>query len=186
MVVQRSRTRTVRALVLGGVLVIAGCGAGATGGIGASSGVAGGASSTAPVLTPTSGAPAITQSTASVGTATEATRTPAAPSPLHPKYTLTNADAGSTYHLQLGETIDLALRAGTGFQNWEVSAPDATVLKATVDPAAAAARGMTLRAFQAVGAGQTDIAATSKPSCVAGQACPQLIQGFRVTVVVDG
>jgi hypothetical protein len=43
---------------------------------------------------------------------------------------------------------------------------------------------MTLRAFQAVGVGTATITATSKPTCLTGQACPQLVQAFTVTVVV--
>jgi hypothetical protein len=108
------------------------------------------------------------------------------PSPLHPAGTLTNADNGKTVHYQVGDTIDVALSAASGFQNWEVATPDLAVLVPTVNPAAAAVRGATLRAFQAVGAGQTAITATSKPDCPAGQACPQPVQTFKVTVTVGG
>jgi len=97
---------------------------------------------------------------------------------------LTNADAGKTVNFKVGDTIDLALRAANGFDNWQVAMPDAAILMPTVNPAAAAVRGATLRAFQAVGVGTAAITATSKPTCPAGQACPQLVQAFKVTVVV--
>jgi hypothetical protein len=176
----------IAALALGATLAVAGCGAGGPGAIGTFSGSFSDSMSTTLSLVPTSSVPALTQSTTILVTASLAGSTPVAPSPMHPKRTITNTDIGSTVHIQVGDTIDLALKAANSFQNWEVAVPDATVLKPIANPAAAAARGMTLRTFQAVGAGQTDVTATSKPSCVAGQACPQLVQGFRVTVVVGG
>lgn len=108
------------------------------------------------------------------------------PNPLHPAATLTNADTGKTVQIRVGQTIDLSLRAASGFQNWVVAPPNAAVLMPAADPAAAAVRGVTLRAFLAAAAGQTAITATSKPTCTSGQACPQLVQGFNVTVVVSG
>jgi hypothetical protein len=183
---ESSKRRLLAALALGAVLTVAGCGASAPGGAGASSGsISATASATVVALSPGS-TPVPTQPAARDGTASISGTALAAPSPLRPKLTLTNADAGSTVHIQVGDTIDLALKASTGFQDWQVSGPDAAVLKPVVNPAAAAARGMTLRAFQAAGVGQADITATSRPNCVAGQACPQLVQGFKVTVVVGG
>lgn len=181
-----SKRRLLAALALGAVLTVAGCGAGAPGGAYASSGsISASASATVVAVSPSS-SPRPTQPAASVGTTSVPSMTLAAPSALRPKLTLTNTDAGSTVHIQVGDTIGLALEAANGFQDWVVSPPDGAVLKPIVNPAAAAARGTTLRAFQAVGAGQTGITATSRPTCVAGQACPQLVQGFKVTVVVGG
>lgn len=93
-------------------------------------------------------------------------------------------DAGSTVHYTVGDTIDVALNAASGFQNWQVATPDPAILRPTVNPAAAAVRGATLRALQAVGAGATAIMATSRPTCLAGQACSQIVQGYKVTVVI--
>ena len=181
--VTRGSKRTLAAVISAGVLVLSGCGAGApSGGGGTVRALT--PSATAILPTPASAATPITQSSSTVGTAQSIASTLAPPSPLHPAGTLTNADAGKTVTFKVGDTIDLALKAANGFDNWEVATPDAAILRPTVNPAAAAVRGATLRAFQAVGVGTTAITATSKPTCLAGQACPQLVQAFKVTVVV--
>jgi hypothetical protein len=115
----------------------------------------------------------------------------AAPSPTAPagaiplgRVTITEADSGKTFSVAMGATINLALRAPQGFQDWQVATPDPLVLVPTVNPAAAAARGVTLRAFRAVAVGQTAIMATSMPVCTPGQACPQIVRAFKVTVAV--
>ena len=164
-------------------LVLAGCGAGAaapTGGTGGELAISATAADTASALSMMRP----TQATSSVGTVQSSSPALAPPSPLHPAGTLTNADNGSTVHYKVGDTIDVALNAASGFQNWQVAPPDPAILRPTINPAAAAVRGATLRAFQAVGAGTTSITASSEPTCSAGQACPQLVQGYRVTVVI--
>jgi hypothetical protein len=171
----RVRKRFFAGVFAGTVLFLAGCGAGASVGDGAAS------SSVAQL---TSSLPPGTVTTASVPTRSLGATTLVPPSPLNPAGTLTNADAGSTVHFKVGDTIDIALKAASGFQNWQVATPDPAMLRPTVNPAAAAVRGATLRAFQAVGAGTTEIMATSLPICAAGQACPQIVQGYKVTVVL--
>lgn len=106
--------------------------------------------------------------------------------PLNPAATVTNADAGKTFQIQVGDVIDVDLQARSGFENWQIAPPNSAILTPTVNPAAAAVRGATLRAFRAVGAGQTDITATDLPICAAGQACPQVVQGFKATIIVKG
>lgn len=138
---------------------------------------------TGPTVSPTATGPAVSLAT-TVTASSPATAF--SPNPLHPAATLTNADTGKTVQIRVGQTIDLSLRAASGFQNWVVAPPNAAVLMPAADPAAAAVRGVTLRAFLAAAAGQTAITATSKPTCTSGQACPQLVQGFNVTVVVGG
>lgn len=103
---------------------------------------------------------------------------------LSPAATITNADQGKSFDVRVGQVVDVALKADEGMDNWQVAAPDPAVLAPTVHPAAAAARGVTLRAFKAVGAGSVRITATDRPTCTPGQACSQLIRGFSATVVV--
>ena len=104
--------------------------------------------------------------------------------PLSPAFTLTNDDDGKTLQVQVGQVVDVALRAGDSLENWEVGDPDPTVLAPTVHPAATAARGVTLRAFKAVGPGTTTISATDRPQCNSGEFCAQFILGFKAAVVV--
>lgn len=99
---------------------------------------------------------------------------------------LTQADDGKTVQARVGETIYLTLMAPQGFTNWDVAPPDGKVLVGVPNPAAAAVRGATLRAFRAAAAGQTEITGTSKPDCQPGQACAQIIRLYRVTVTVSG
>lgn len=105
--------------------------------------------------------------------------------PLQPAFTLTNADNGRTFHAKVGQVIDLTLRANQGMQDWVVQQPDPSILAPTPNPGAAAARGATLRAFRAVAAGTATIAATDRPVCPPGQACPQFILAWKATVIVD-
>jgi len=106
-------------------------------------------------------------------------------SALQPAATITNADENKTLHIKVGQVVDVALKAAAGMENWDVANPDPAILAPTVNPAAAAARGMTLRAFKAVAAGTADVSATDRPLCNPGQACSHLVQGFKATVVVD-
>ena len=99
--------------------------------------------------------------------------------------TITNADNGMTVQIKVGDRIALVLQAPTGFDPWDVAPPDPHILMPVPNPAAAAARGVTLRAFLAAGPGQTTIMATDRVHCDTTQgACAGAIQGFRVTVVV--
>lgn len=178
----RSSNHSLAALMLGTMLLVA-CGGAASA---TSTSTASLNSRSVPIQSAAGSATVGTPSASYIGTASLVATLGMPPSPLHPAGTLTNADNGKTMHFQVGDTIDLALKAANGFQNWDVATPDITVLVPTVNPAAAAVRGATLRAFQAVGTGQTAITASSKPDCPAGQACSQLVQAFKVTVMVGG
>ena len=105
-------------------------------------------------------------------------------SALSPALTITNADDGKSFQVRVGQVVDVALTADSGMDNWQVANPTATILAPTVNPAAAAVRGVTLRAFKAVGAGTATIEATDRPSCGPGQACPHFVRAFKATVVV--
>jgi hypothetical protein len=98
-------------------------------------------------------------------------------------HAITNADNGATVQVAVGDDVSLDLRVPPGADPWQVQQPDPQVLAPIPNPAAAAV-GVTLRAFRAASPGQATIAAESRPHCDAGGACPGAIQGFRVTVVV--
>ena len=107
------------------------------------------------------------------------------PGPFGQGVQLTQADDGKTIQTRVGQTIYLALTAPQGFANWDVAPPDGAVLVGVPNPAAAAVRNATLRAFRAAAAGHADITATSKPDCQPGQVCAQVIRLYRVTVTVS-
>jgi hypothetical protein len=128
--------------------------------------------------------PPIAPSSASGATATASTAgNPSSASGRTVTHTITNADNGATVQVAVGDDVSLALRVPPGADPWQVQQPDPQVLAPIPNPAAAAV-GVTLRAFRAASPGQATIAAESRPHCDAGGACPGAIQGFRVTVVV--
>ena len=97
--------------------------------------------------------------------------------------TATNTDHAVT--MQVGQKLEIVLRAAQGMNNWSHPvASDTSVLTPIVDPAATAAIGVTLAAFKAMKAGQVDVTANASPKCSPGQACPQLIAVYSLKVTV--
>lgn len=110
---------------------------------------------------------------------------PVTPTSLAPSISITEADNGKTFHAAIGAVITISLQAANGMQNWSVETTDRAILSLIANPAATAARGVTLKSFKAVGKGTAVITASDRPICNPGQICPQFIQGWRVTVIVD-
>ncbi len=107
-------------------------------------------------------------------------------SALSPAATITLDDDNRTIQVKVGQVLNVSLKADQGMDNWQVPNPDSTVLAPTVNPAAAAARGVTLRAFKAQAPGTATLTATDRATCNPGQACSQAVRSFHVTVVVSG
>lgn len=98
---------------------------------------------------------------------------------------ITNRLDGQAVTAHLGDRVDVALNQQPGFTEWSnVTSGDLSILVPTVNPAAAAVRGVTLRSFRAIGRGTTDLTASAGTACSPGGACPQLARLFRVTVTV--
>ena len=111
---------------------------------------------------------------------------PAAATPSPAGAQLTNADAGRTVSMKVGDSVEVALRQESGFTGWDnVHSTDVTVLAPQVDVGATAVRGMSLHKFKAVGAGRAEIQATASVLCSPGSACPALARAYAVTVVVS-
>jgi hypothetical protein len=69
--------------------------------------------------------------------------------------------------------------------NWtHPQSSDQSVLQPIVDPAATAAIGVTLAAFQAVAPGQANVTSTGSPKCSPGQACPMYLALYTLQVTV--
>jgi hypothetical protein len=97
--------------------------------------------------------------------------------------TVTAADNGATVQIAVGDEIALALNVPSGSDPWQVHPPDSQILAPLPQPGTPTP-GVTVQAYRAVGPGQATITAESRPHCDAGGACPGVIQGFRVTIVV--
>lgn len=90
-----------------------------------------------------------------------------------------------TATMRVGQKLEVVLHANTGMTNWaQPKSSDESILVPIVDPAATAARGVTLAAFQAKSTGQADITAYAGPVCSPGLACPMYVVVFSVRVTV--
>ena len=95
----------------------------------------------------------------------------------------TNTDHAVTMHV--GQKLEVVLRAGQGMNNWSHPASsDTSVLEPIVDPAATAAIGVTLTAFQAVKPGQAEITSSAGSKCSPGHACPMFVALYSLRVTV--
>ena len=96
---------------------------------------------------------------------------------------VTDHDTAITVHV--GQKLEVVLHARPGMTNWSnLRTSDAAVLSPVVNPAATAARGVTLAGFEAQRPGQATITATAGAACSPGQACPQFAVLYSVTVTV--
>jgi len=87
--------------------------------------------------------------------------------------------------IQVGQKLEVVLHAKSGMTNWSnVRSSDTSVLAPIVDPAATAARGVTLAAFQALAPGRAVITASAGALCSPGQACPMFAILYSATVTV--
>ena len=97
---------------------------------------------------------------------------------------ISEKDAAATLHP--GQKLEVVLHAGPSMSNWtDVHSSDPSVLKVIVNPAATAARGITLAGYQAVAPGHAQISATSSPNCKPNMACPMYIAVWQVQVTVS-
>jgi hypothetical protein len=88
--------------------------------------------------------------------------------------------------LRVGQTLAVVLHARPGMANWTTArSSDESVLAPIVNPAASAARGVTLAAFKAIAPGTARIDATAAPDCSPGQACPAYVMVLTIEVTVN-
>ena len=90
-----------------------------------------------------------------------------------------------TVTLRAGQTLAVVLHARPGMNSWSgVRSTDLSVLTPIVNPAASAARGVTLAAFRAVAPGRAQIDASAGPACAPDQACPAYLMVLTIDVTV--
>jgi len=110
------------------------------------------------------------------------------PSPSPPSAQGFDVTASNTDHavtMKVGQKLEVVLRAAQGMNNWShPGSSDQSVLAPIVDPAATAAIGVTLAAFEAMKPGQVDVTANASPKCSPGQACPMYLAVYSLRVTV--
>jgi hypothetical protein len=97
--------------------------------------------------------------------------------------TVTENDHSVTLHP--GQKLEVVLHAPNGMNSWtHPISNDTSVLSPIVDPAATAARGVTLAAFEAMKTGMVEVSSNASPQCSPGQACPMYIAVYSLKVTV--
>ena len=88
--------------------------------------------------------------------------------------------------MRAGQTLAVVLHARPGMTNWtNVRSSDQSVLAPVVNPAATAARGVTLAAFKAIAPGTARIDATAGPLCSPGVVCPQYLVLLTIEITIN-
>lgn len=101
-------------------------------------------------------------------------------------FDVTVTESTRTATMRVGQRLEVVLHARPGMTAWSgVRSTDESVLASIVNPAATAARGVTLAAFRATAPGQAQIEATSGPDCSPGQACPAYLMVLTIDVIVN-
>jgi len=109
------------------------------------------------------------------------------PSPSGSMFDLAVSEKDTAATLHTGQKLEVVLHAAPNMANWtDVRSSDPSVLKVIVNPAATAARGVTLAAYQAVAPGHAQITATASPDCKTNMACPMFVALWSVQVTVTG
>ena len=107
----------------------------------------------------------------------------ATPSGLH--FDVAVSERNTEVTMRAGQKLEVVLHAYPNMENWtQLRSSDETVLAPIVNPAATAARGVTVGAFQALAPGEATVTATSSPLCSPGQACPMYIALYSLKVTV--
>ena len=119
---------------------------------------------------------------AGIGSGGNPSPSPTDTSPTHFDVTATETDKAVSMHV--GQKLELVLHGGGQITWQQVKSSDTSLLEPTVDPAATAARGVTLAAFRARAAGETQVTAVGAPVCPSGQPCPMFAVLYSLTVTI--
>ena len=100
-------------------------------------------------------------------------------------YDVTAGDHDKAVTMRVGQKLEIALHAPNGMNNWtHPESSDTSILAPIPDPAATAARGVTLAAFEARKPGQVDVTANASPTCTPGAPCPMYLAVYSLRVTV--
>jgi hypothetical protein len=105
--------------------------------------------------------------------------------PSIPQFDVTVSEKDTAVKMRAGQTLEVVLHANPNMDNWTLPrSSDETVLAPIVNPAATAARGVTLEAFKALAPGEATVTSMGSPHCSPGQACPMYIALYSLKVTV--
>ena len=100
-------------------------------------------------------------------------------------FDVTATDTDHAVTMRVGQKLEVVLHAPNGMNDWtHPVSNDTSVLAPIVDPAATAARGVTLAAFEAKKSGQAEVSSNASPRCSPGQACPMYLAVYSLKVTV--
>ena len=102
--------------------------------------------------------------------------------PMHFDVTATQKD--HSVSMRVGQRLEVVLMGGGQINYQQVRSSDPSILQSVVDPAATAARGVTLAAFVARSMGQATVTAVGSPVCPGGAICPAYAILYSLTVTV--
>lgn len=108
----------------------------------------------------------------------------APPTPPAHGFDVTATEKDRAITMRVGQTLELVLHGGTAASWQQVRSSDGAILRPIPDPAAAAAKGVTLAAFSADAPGQATVTAVGIPVCPTGQACPMYAILYSLSVTV--
>ncbi len=95
------------------------------------------------------------------------------------------SEKDKTATMHLGQKLEVVLHAPPGMAGWtQPRSSNEAILVPIANPSPTAARGVTLAAFKALATGEVQITSNDSPACSPGQACPQFIAVYSVTVTV--
>lgn len=95
------------------------------------------------------------------------------------------SEKDKTVTMHVGQKLEVVLHSYAGMANWAPpKSSNESILAPIPNPAATAARGVTLAGFKALAAGATEITSNASPNCSPGQACPMYIAVFSVKVTI--
>jgi len=110
------------------------------------------------------------------------------PSPTHGLgFDVVATEKDRSVTLRVGQTLEVALHAAPNMNPWmHPVSTNTAVLKPIVDPAATAARGVSLAAFQAIAPGHVQVTSYAGPTCPSGAMCPMYVVAYTLDVTVTG
>ncbi len=100
-------------------------------------------------------------------------------------FDLTATEKDHLVTMHVGQKLEVVLRAPAGTNDWShPESSDSSILTPIVDPAATAARYVTLAGFEARKPGQVEVTSYASPLCSPGQACPMYVALYSLMVTV--
>ena len=123
----------------------------------------------------------LTAACGTVGSGASQSPTPS-DNPMHFDVTATEKDHAVAMHV--GQKLEVVLHGGGQINYQQVRSSDPSILEPAVDPAATAARGVTLAAFKAKVLGKATVTAVGAPVCPSGQACPMFAILYTLAVTI--